>query len=129
MRRFLFGTAALILLAGPAVCDDVRRPVYEAPPPALPSWHWTGCFAGGQADGLWGRSSQWIVRTPGGAFFGESLGENEVEGWGGERARCFELADRHGKAGRWVFAAGETAHVHRPPQLCAARVRTRPSPA
>jgi hypothetical protein len=49
------------------------------------------------------RFRQWIVRTPGGAFFGESLGENEVEGWGGERARCFELADRHGKAGRWVL--------------------------
>jgi outer membrane immunogenic protein len=83
MRRFLFGTAALILLASPAVSDDVRRPVYKAPPPVLPSWHWTGCFAGGQGDGLWGRSSQWIVRTPGGAFFGQSLGEHEVGGWGG----------------------------------------------
>jgi outer membrane immunogenic protein len=82
MRRFLFGTAALILLASPAVCDDARRPVYKAPPVA-PSWHCTGCYAGGHADGLWGRSSQWIVRTPGGAFFGQSLGEHEVEGWGG----------------------------------------------
>ena len=45
MRRFLFGTAALILLASPAVCDDVRRPVYKAPLPALTAKP-TACGAG-----------------------------------------------------------------------------------
>ena len=46
MRKFLFATAALIALAGPAVAADVRAPVYKAPPPVVPAWSWTGCFAG-----------------------------------------------------------------------------------
>lgn len=40
------------------------------------AWSWSGCFFGGHAGGLWARSSEWIVTTPGGAHFGESLGQH-----------------------------------------------------
>lgn len=83
MRRFLLGTAALMLLASPAMADDARRLLSKAPPAVVPAWHWTGCFAGGQGDGMWGTSSKWTVSTPGGAFFGQSLGEHAIDGWGG----------------------------------------------
>ena len=50
---------------------------------------WTGCYVGGQVGGVWGRSEDWIVRTPGGAFFGQSLGGHEADGWiGGVQAGC-----------------------------------------
>ena len=42
MRKFLLGTAALIVLAGPAIAADMRGPVYKAPPPVVPAWSWTG---------------------------------------------------------------------------------------
>jgi outer membrane immunogenic protein len=67
----------------------MRDRVYEAAPPVVPVWSWTGCYAGGHAGGLWGRSKDWIVRTPGGAFYGQSLGEHGVDGWvGGAQGGC-----------------------------------------
>jgi outer membrane immunogenic protein len=113
MRRFLLGTAALLLLARPAVSDDTRRAIYKAPP-VVPAWRWTGCYVGGQADGLWGQSSQWIVRTPGGAFFGQSLGEHEVEGWGGgAQGGCdyqFPAGFVMGARGDYAFMGGGGSH-------------------
>ena len=89
MRKFLLGTAALIALAGPAIAADMRAPVYKAPPPVVPVWSWTGCYVGGHAGGLWAKSEEWIVRTPGGAFFGQSLGGHDANGWlGGVQAGC-----------------------------------------
>ena len=87
MRKFLLGTAALIALASPAIAADMRPPVYKAPP-ALPVWSWTGCYVGGHAGGL--RTHQeWINQTPGGDFFGQSLGGHDVNHWlGGVQAGC-----------------------------------------
>jgi outer membrane immunogenic protein len=86
MRKFLLGTAALIALVSPAISADMRAPVYKAPPPV---WSWTGCYAGGHAGGLWAKAEEWIVRTPGGAFYGESLGGHEADSWvGGVQAGC-----------------------------------------
>jgi outer membrane immunogenic protein len=88
MRKFLFATAALIALAGPAIAADMRLPVYKAPP-VVPVWSWSGCYLGGHAGGLWAKSKDWIVRTPGGAFYGQSLGEHALDSWlGGAQAGC-----------------------------------------
>ena len=82
MRKFLFATAALIALASPASAADMRLPVYKAPPVA-PVWSWSGCYLGGHAGGLWATQKDWIVRTPGGDFFGQSLGQHDEHSWVG----------------------------------------------
>jgi outer membrane immunogenic protein len=114
MRRFFFATSVLILLARPAVSDELRPLPYKALSPVMSAWRWTGCYAGGQADGLSGSSSQWIVRTPGGAFFGQSLGEHQVEGWGGgAQAGCdYQFAGRFviGVQGDYAFMGGGGSH-------------------
>jgi outer membrane immunogenic protein len=89
MRKLLRGTAALIALATPAASADMRTPVYKGPLPVTPVWSWTGCYLGGHAGGLWAKQKDWIVRTPGGAFYGQSLGGHEADGWlGGAQAGC-----------------------------------------
>jgi outer membrane immunogenic protein len=88
MRKWLLGPAALLTLVQPAVSADLRTPLYKAPPP-VPVWSWTGCFVGGQAAGFRAKSDEWIVRTPGGDFFGQSLGGHAFSGWlGGVQAGC-----------------------------------------
>src|SRR5262245_26477303 len=113
MRRFLLGTAALIVLAGPAIAADMR-PVYKAPPPVVPAWSWTGCYLGGHAGGLWAESSEWVVRTPGGAFFGESLGRHDVNAWlGGVQGGCdYQFAGRFviGIQGDYAWTDAEGSH-------------------
>ena len=88
MGKFLLGTAALIALASPAISADLRAPVRKAPPPVVvPVWSWSGCYVGGHAGGLWARQKDWIVRTPGGAFSGQSLGGHDADSWlGGAQA-------------------------------------------
>jgi opacity protein-like surface antigen len=89
MRKFLVATAALIALVSPAIAADMRLPVYKAPPPVVPAWSWTGCFLGGHAGGLWATQKDWIVRTPGGAFYGQSLGEHDEHSFvGGAQVGC-----------------------------------------
>jgi len=89
MRRFLLGSAALIALASPAMSADLKAQAYKARPAVVPAWSWSGCFVGGHAGGLWAKSTDWIVRTPNGAFFGQSLGEHELDGWiAGAQAGC-----------------------------------------
>jgi outer membrane immunogenic protein len=87
MRKFVFGAAALIALAQPAMSADLRLPV-KAPPPVARAWNWTGCFAGGHVGGIWD-NEKWVNRTPGGDFYGELLGEHTVNGViGGGQAGC-----------------------------------------
>jgi len=77
-------TAALIVLASPASAADL------GPPASSPqrAWSWTGCYLGGHAGGLWGHQ-QWINQTPGGDFFGLSLGEHDQDSWvAGVQAGC-----------------------------------------
>ena len=89
MRKFLLGTALLMPLVSPAIAADMRTPVYKVPPPVVPVWSWTGCYVGGHAGGLWARQKDWIVRTPGGDFFGQSLGGHDADGWvAGVQAGC-----------------------------------------
>ena len=89
MRKFLLGTALLMVLVSPAIAADMRTPVYKVPPPVVPVWSWTGCYVGGHAGGLWAEQKEWIVRTPGGDFFGQSLGGHDADSWvGGVQAGC-----------------------------------------
>jgi outer membrane immunogenic protein len=115
MRKFLLATAALIALAAPAVAADMRARVYKAPPPVVPALSWTGCYLGGHFGGLWARSEEWIVRTPGGAFFGQSLGSHDVNGWlGGAQAGCdYQLAGGFviGLQGDYAWTDAEGSHA------------------
>jgi outer membrane immunogenic protein len=89
MRKLLFGTAALVALSSPAISADIRAPFFKAPPPVVPVWTWTGCYAGGQVGGLRASQQEWVNWTPGGAFYGESLGGHHAQSWiGGVQAGC-----------------------------------------
>ena len=53
-----------------------------------PAWNWTQCYLGAHAGGLWG-NEDWINQTPGGAYFGQSLGGHDVDGiLGGAQVGC-----------------------------------------
>ena len=112
MRKFLLGTAALIALASSAIAADMRAPLYKAPPP-VPVWSWTGCYGGGHAGGL--RTHQeWINQTPGGDFFGQSLGGHDVNHWlGGVQAGCdYQFAGSFviGIQGDYAWTDAEGSH-------------------
>ncbi len=114
MRKFLLGTAALMALVSPAVSADMRAPVYKAPLSIVPVWSWTGCYVGGHAGGLWATAKEWTVRTPGGAFYGESLGGHDVDSWlGGAQAGCdYQFAGGFviGIAGDYALTDAEGFH-------------------
>ena len=113
MRKFLLATASLIALVTPAMAADMRAALYKAPPLAA-VWSWTGCYVGGHAGGLWAKQKDWIVRTPGGAFFGQSLGGHEADGWlGGAQAGCdYQFAGGLliGVQGDYAWADAERSH-------------------
>jgi outer membrane immunogenic protein len=113
MRKFLLGTAALIALVTPAISADMRPPVYKAPP-VVPVWSWSGCYLDGHAGGLWAEQKDWIVRTPGGAFFGQSLGGHDADGWvGGAQAGCnYQFAGGFviGIQGDYAWADADGSH-------------------
>lgn len=94
MRKHALGMIALIALAGPALSADLGQGDGDSAPVG-PNWSWTSCYVGGRAGGLWGSSEKWIVRTPGGAFFGKSLGGHDVDSWtGGVQVGCDYQLDR-----------------------------------
>jgi outer membrane immunogenic protein len=115
MRKLLLGTAVVIALVSPAISADMRAPIYKAPPSVVPVWNWTGCYVGGHAGGLWAKSEEWIVRTPGGAFFGQSLGGHDVNGWlGGVQAGCdYQFAGGFviGLQGDYAWSEAEGSHA------------------
>jgi outer membrane immunogenic protein len=112
MRKFLLGTAALIGLAGAATAADMRVPAYTAP--VVPAWRWTGCYVGGHVGGVWAGQKDWVVRTPGGAFFGQSLGGHDADGWlGGAQVGCdYQFAGGFviGVQGDYAWADAEGSH-------------------
>ena len=86
--RLIALAASLVALAQPALAADLL----PAPAPSLvavaPSHNWTGCYVGATAGGLWSEQS-WLNRTPGGAFYNQSLGSHDVESFiGGVQAGC-----------------------------------------
>ncbi|MEM1129364.1 MAG: outer membrane beta-barrel protein [Pseudomonadota bacterium] len=57
--------------------------------------NWTGCYVGGHVGGLWGKADDWTVKTPGGAFEGQSLGGHDLSSWlGGVQGGCDLQRDR-----------------------------------
>jgi outer membrane immunogenic protein len=112
VRKYALATAALIAMASPAVAADLGHPVYDAP--VAPAWSWTGCYVGGNAGGLTGHQ-HWINQTPGGDFFGYSLGEHDQDSWvAGVQAGCdYQTAGGFviGVAGNyaWTDAEGSNA--------------------
>jgi outer membrane immunogenic protein len=114
MRKFLLGTALLMVLVSPAIAADMRTPVYKVPPPVVPVWSWTGCYVGGHAGGLWAEQKEWIVRTPGGDFFGQSLGGHDADSWVGDvQAGCdYQFAGGFviGIQGDYAWTDGEGSH-------------------
>jgi outer membrane immunogenic protein len=115
MRSSFLSMAALLSLANPATSADKQPLLYKTAALAAPVWNWTGCYAGGQADGLWGQSTKWIVRTPGGAFANQSLGGHEVDSWGGgAQAGCdYQFAGGFvtGLRGDYAFMGGGGSHA------------------
>jgi outer membrane immunogenic protein len=58
-KLFLASMAIIALAAGPASAADLSaRPVYKAPKvaPVAPVFSWTGCYFGGNAGAVWGRT-------------------------------------------------------------------------
>jgi outer membrane immunogenic protein len=114
MRRFLLATAALFVLIGPATSADLRLPVRKPLAAVVPVWSWTGCYVGGHAGGVWAKQEDWIVRTPTGAFFGQSLGGHEADSWlAGAQAGCdFQFADGFviGIQGDYAWSDAEGSH-------------------
>jgi outer membrane immunogenic protein len=54
MRKVLALVGATLVLAGPALAADLGRPpVYQAPPPLVPVFNWTGFYIGGNLGGVW----------------------------------------------------------------------------
>jgi outer membrane immunogenic protein len=103
MRTLVLATAAFLSLAAPVLAADLRLPV-KTPPPVVPAFNFTGCYAGGQAGGLWNRQ-QWVNQTPG-ILFGQPLGGHDVGNWlAGAQAGC----DYQFASGLVIGAAGDYA--------------------
>jgi len=49
----LLAAASLFALAQAASAADLARPIYKAPPAAIPVWNWTGFYVGGNIGGAW----------------------------------------------------------------------------
>jgi len=112
MRTIVLGAVTIVLVT-PSIAADLQAPAPAWRPP-LTAWNWSGCHVGGNAGGYWGDSTQWTVETPGGAFFGESLGEHAVGSWlAGAQAGCdYQFAGGFlaGLEGSYDFAHGEGSH-------------------
>jgi outer membrane immunogenic protein len=88
MRASGLGLAMVMALAGSAAAADLRAPTLD-PAPTDTGWSWTGCYGGAHIGGLWAAADQWSVRTPGGAFYSQSLGGHDLTGFiGGVQGGC-----------------------------------------
>src|SRR5262249_34095481 len=64
MKKLLLGSPALVALglgAPPASAADRAVPAYAPPPPPVPVYTWSGCYAGANAGTSTGRSTQTTV--------------------------------------------------------------------
>jgi len=76
----------MLAMASSAAAADLR-------PAPREDWSWTGCHLGAHAGGLWGHQ-QWVNKTPGGDFFGVSLGDHDQDSWlaGGQAGCDYQMA-------------------------------------
>ena len=74
-RTMLAGVGAALMAIPAANAADLGRPVYKAPPPAVPAFSWTGCYIGGNIGGGWGRETASApTLAPGISVTGDSSG-------------------------------------------------------
>jgi outer membrane immunogenic protein len=103
----MLATTALVAgLAQSASAADMRVPYRPpAPPPAPVYFNWTGCYVGGHVGGVW-THKDWVVRDRASAFFGQSDGSHDADGFlGGVQGGC-----DYQFAGGWVIGvAGDYA--------------------
>jgi outer membrane immunogenic protein len=79
MKKFALAFS-LVGFAGSALAADL--PVYQAPPPVVPVYSWTGCFFGGNAGGVW-------IRKEYNTVAGTNLGSHDANSWlAGVQAGC-----------------------------------------
>jgi outer membrane immunogenic protein len=71
MKKFLFVTIAVGVLAAPAMAADMA-PVYTKAPPPPPSCTWCGWYVGLNAGGAWDSDSVGVVTTPVTGFGGST---------------------------------------------------------
>jgi outer membrane immunogenic protein len=64
-----------------AFAADNVHPAEPPPMQSSPIWNRTGIYIGGHIGGLRFQSRDWTVRTPGGAFYGQSIGSHDANGW------------------------------------------------
>jgi outer membrane immunogenic protein len=109
LRKLILATLALLALAPPALAGDL-----VAPASVPPASNWTGCYAGGNAGGLWGHQ-HWVNETQGGDFFGYSLGEHDQGSWiAGLQAGCdYQTSSGFvvGVAGDYSWTDAEGSHA------------------
>lgn len=109
MRAYALTTAVLTALASQASAADLGPPTYSS----ARSWSWTGCYLGGHAGGL-SSHQEWINQTPGGDFFGVSLGEHDQDGLiAGVQAGCdYQTVGRLviGIQGNYAWTNAEGSH-------------------
>lgn len=114
MWKSVMVSLALVALSGLAVAADISDPVDKAPKSHASEWNWTGCYIGGHAGGMRAKSKNWTVLTPGGDFYGQSLGSHDADGWlGGAQAGCnYQFAGRFviGIQGDYAFANAKGSH-------------------
>lgn len=114
MRAVIFGVLASLASTGSAASADLSTSTHIIPAGPV-SGTWTGCFVGMHAGGLWADADKWIVRTPGGAFYGQSLGGHRLDSViAGGQAGCdyrFGAGFVAGVQGDLAFADAEGSHA------------------
>ena len=78
MKRLIVASVGMLAFGVTTASGaDMRRPVYQAPPPLpIPIFRWTGCYIGAHVGGGWGHKT-WSDPLLGGLEFSS----HDVSGW------------------------------------------------
>jgi outer membrane immunogenic protein len=89
MRKLFFGSVALIALGlgtPAALAAEKAVPAYTPPPPPVPVYTWSGCYAGASAGVSWGRTDG-STTTAATQSLGEGRGGTNAVVLGGQQTR------------------------------------------
>jgi outer membrane immunogenic protein len=108
MKRFVWGTLALVAMAAPALAADL--PVKAPPPPVIPMFNWSGFYIG--ADGGWARSDNcWDIITNVGIVLSEACSGKSGGVIGGQIGYRWQQPGSHFVWG--LEAQGDWANITR----------------
>lgn len=114
MWKSVMVSLVLVALPGLAIAADTSDPASNALKSHASEWNWTGCYIGGHAGGMRATSKNWTVLTPGGDFYGQSVGSHDADGWlGGAQAGCnYQFAGQFviGIQGEYAFTNAKGSH-------------------